>query len=99
MSTLTIRNLPSDVVERLKHHARQHGRSMEQEVRDILSHRFASRSEMLDRVEASWSALPGKPSAAKVDAWIANARGGRPNVNAAVKEVLQRRTKRQGGKP
>ena len=99
MATLTIRNLPSDVVERLKQHARQNGRSMEQEVRDILSHRFASRNEILDLIEASWETLPSKPSAAKVDEWIASTRKGRPGVNTAVKEAIKVHRKRQGGKP
>lgn len=36
MSTLTIRNLDSDVKERLRIRAAQHGHSMEEEVRIIL---------------------------------------------------------------
>ena len=36
MATLTIRNLDDQVVERLKHTAKQHGRSLEAEVRELL---------------------------------------------------------------
>ena len=37
MATLTIRNLDEKTVERLKHQARQNGRSLQAEVRHILS--------------------------------------------------------------
>ena len=36
MATLTIRNLEDEIVERLKTNAKQHGRSLEAEVREIL---------------------------------------------------------------
>ncbi|MDE0149912.1 MAG: hypothetical protein F4092_08040 [Rhodospirillaceae bacterium] len=37
MATLTIRNLDDKTVERLKHQARQNGRSLQAEVRHILN--------------------------------------------------------------
>jgi len=98
MSTLTIRKLPPDVVERLKRRAKQNGHSMEQEARDILGHRLTSRNEILDRIEARWKTLPAPPPASKIDEWIANARKGRPGVNAAVQEAIKAHPKRQGGK-
>jgi antitoxin FitA len=36
MAQLVVRNLPDEIKERLKRRARQHGRSLEAEVRDIL---------------------------------------------------------------
>ena len=36
MAQLVVRNLPDDVKERLKRRAKQHGRSLEAEVREIL---------------------------------------------------------------
>ncbi len=38
MTTLTVRNLDEAVVARLKQRAREHGRSLESEVRDLLAH-------------------------------------------------------------
>ena len=37
MAQLVVRNLPDDVKERLKARAKRHGRSLEAEVREILS--------------------------------------------------------------
>jgi antitoxin FitA len=37
MAQLVVRNLPDDVKERLKRRAKRHGRSLEAEVRDVLS--------------------------------------------------------------
>ena len=58
MGTLTIRNVPDAVVERIKAAARQSGVSMEQELRDLLQRRYAHRSEILSRVRDRWPALP-----------------------------------------
>lgn len=68
MATLTIRNLPDDVVSRIKATAQRRGHSMEQEVRLLLSARFASRDEVLDRVRRRWDGLSA-PSADEVDRW------------------------------
>ena len=37
MAQLVVRNLPDDIKERLKRRAKRHGRSLEAEVRDVLS--------------------------------------------------------------
>lgn len=37
MATITVRDLPDDVRDRLRHRAAEHGRSMEAEVRSILT--------------------------------------------------------------
>lgn len=75
MATITIRNLSSDIVDRLKIRASTYGRSMEQEARDILTFRLASRDAVLDEVQALWSRME-PPSAADVQDWVQSARRG-----------------------
>lgn len=58
MATLTIRNLPDDLIERVKASAAHHGCSMEQELRDLLQSRYARRSEVLARIRSRWKDLP-----------------------------------------
>lgn len=58
MGTITIRNLPDDVVERIKQAARAHGHSMEQEVRETLARRYDDRATVIERVRGRWAALP-----------------------------------------
>ena len=68
MASLTIRNLPDDLMERLKETAFRHGHSMEQELRLLLQSRYAKRSELLDRVRRQWDdAVAPKP--AEVHRW------------------------------
>ena len=73
MATLTIRNVPDEVVARLKKVAANKGHSMEQELRELLKTRYPSRGEVLDRVEQRWETLP-PVSAEEIDQWIAEAR-------------------------
>ena len=77
MPTLTIRNLPLDVVERLKARARRNGRSMEQEAREILGQFLPDRGETLSAIREFRKTIANPPSAADVDAWIAESRRGR----------------------
>jgi len=58
MAAITIRNLPAGVVMRLKEAARRNGRSMEQEVRELLKTRYAERSEVISRIMDRWVSLP-----------------------------------------
>ena len=58
MGALTIRNLPDDLIQRLKDAAEAHNRSMEQEVRELLEQRYAPKREVLDRVRERWDDLP-----------------------------------------
>lgn len=58
MVAITIRNLPDTVVERLKKTAHLNGRSMEQEVRNLLEERYASRFEVTTRIRKRWENLP-----------------------------------------
>ncbi len=69
MATLTIRNVADDVVGRLKESAARNRRSMEQEVRELLSQRFASREELAARIRKRWESSP-PIRAEQVDAWI-----------------------------
>jgi plasmid stability protein len=73
MATLTIRSLSEELVERIKLAAGRSGRSMEQEVRQLLEQRYASRDEVLQRVEKRWQGLP-KATAAEIAAWAAEGR-------------------------
>ncbi len=58
MATITIRNIPDDLVERIKSVARGKGRSMEQELRELLKARYAHRSQILARTRERWEKLP-----------------------------------------
>lgn len=69
MATLTIRNVPEDVVERLKRVAKNKGRSMEQELRELLQARYPSRAQVLEDVRERWKTLP-PVSAEEIDSWI-----------------------------
>lgn len=73
MASLTIRNVPDEVVDRLRQAAAANGRSMEQEVRALLESRYRSKAAVLDRVRERWRDM--KPAAADdVRRWIADAR-------------------------
>lgn len=76
MATLTIRNLPPDVVKRLKERAKRNGRSMEQEAREILGQRLAARGELLADMRVRWREIASPPSASEVDKWIDMGRRG-----------------------
>lgn len=68
MATLTIRNLPDDLVQRIKTRAAAKGCSMEQEVRQLLETRYASRQTVIGRICERWSTLP-KTTAEEVNQW------------------------------
>ncbi|MBE9063512.1 hypothetical protein [cf. Phormidesmis sp. LEGE 11477] len=68
MASLTIRNLPDEVVQRIKTLASMKGHSMEQEVRELLETRYASKSEAIQRIRQRWSALP-ETTPQEVDSW------------------------------
>ena len=73
MATITVRNLNEDIVDRLKAVAEENGRSMEQEVRELLEARFAPKADVLDRVRARWKKTKG-PSRAEVADWRSEGR-------------------------
>ena len=73
MATVTIRNLPDDVVERIKRSAEVQGRSMESELRELLQQRYADRQAILDRIHRRWEERP-KASEEEIEAWIQHGR-------------------------
>jgi len=70
MATITVRNLPPETVESLKALAASNGRSMEQEVREMLTYRFMPRERLLDEIVAKRPDVQ-PPSAHEVMEWIA----------------------------
>jgi plasmid stability protein len=74
MATLTVRNLPDEVVVALKRMAGANHRSMEQEVRLLLESIALGRAAALDRIEASWDEMPREISSQEVDDWIRQSR-------------------------
>ncbi len=73
-ATLTIRNVPMHVVRNLKALAKRQGKSMEQQVRDLLEEHAGDRSSVLEQIEASWIKQSRRPSAAEIDEWITTGR-------------------------
>ncbi len=57
MATITIRNVPDQLVDRIKRLAEQKGVSMEQEIRDLLQ-RYVQRGAAIDRICRRWETLP-----------------------------------------
>ncbi|WP_422132892.1 FitA-like ribbon-helix-helix domain-containing protein [Endozoicomonas sp. ALD040] len=58
MATLTIRNLPDELVERLKLKAKAANRSMEQELRELLEASYPRKQDTIDRIRSRWNQLP-----------------------------------------
>jgi plasmid stability protein len=75
MATLTIRNVPDEVVARIKSRSRDRGTSMEEELRGLLQSVYRDREAFHRRVEASIQRQKGRPTAEEIDAWK---RFGRP---------------------
>lgn len=73
MATITIRRVPDAIVARIKELAARRGRSMEEELRDLLAQRYAQRSVLLDGIRDRWSELP-PTEAEEIDAWIETGR-------------------------
>lgn len=74
MATLTIRNLPPDLVRSLKELAQRHRRSMEQEVRELIELHVGDRLSAISQIESSWGALKNAPSPDEIEAWIKTGR-------------------------
>ena len=74
MATLTIRNVPPEIVKTLKSIARRNHRSMEQQVREILRDFIAERRSVLEQIEQSWADQTRRPTAKEIDGWIAAGR-------------------------
>ena len=70
MATLTIRNVPTEVMKSLKVLAQRNRRSMEQEVRVLLEEHVGDRLSVLDQIEASWSSQTRRPTPDEIESWI-----------------------------
>ena len=70
MSTLTIRNVPAGTVDTLKALARRNGRSMEQEVRELLDGYAAERRSVIEQIEGGWAGQTRRPTAEEIDRWM-----------------------------
>jgi len=74
MATLTIRNVPEKVAKSLKTLAKKNRRSMEQEVRELISEHVGERCSVLDQIQASWGKQVRRPTATEVEGWISAGR-------------------------
>ena len=68
MATLTLRDLPDELVERLQLAARRHGLSPEDEVRNLALARYLDKAEVLERARVRWARLP-EVSGAEIQRW------------------------------
>ncbi|HEX4295567.1 MAG TPA: Arc family DNA-binding protein [Rhizomicrobium sp.] len=70
MATLTIRNLPDEVRDRIRREAAEHGRSMEEEARQALAVRYRPKlsiAEIMKTLDALNASVPPLPPGAKMD--------------------------------
>jgi hypothetical protein len=73
MTTLTIQNVPDDVVQNLKIAAMQKGHSIEQEVREFLISRYKRNEQLIQRIRSRWN-IQHAPSAEEIEKWIISGR-------------------------
>ena len=74
MRTLTVRNVPDEVLRALKEMARRNRRSMEQEVRHILEATTLDRLSACAQVEEAWGAQSRPTGKEEVDRWVKSSR-------------------------
>ena len=74
MATITVRNIPEEVIAMIKNRARRNKRSMEQEVRTILSEVVLDRERAMKRIESLWKQQKRPISKQEVDTWLRKAR-------------------------
>ena len=70
MATLTIRNVPEEIRDRIRREAAEHGRSMESEVRFTLTEHYRNKRspEEIEKLLADLRAnIPSMPADAKMD--------------------------------
>jgi len=70
MATITVRNIPEEVITKIKNRARRNKRSMEQEIRTILSEVVLDRERAMKRIESLWQQQKRPISKEEVDAWL-----------------------------
>jgi plasmid stability protein len=74
MATITVRNIPDEVIEMIKNRARRNRRSMEQEVRSILSGVVHDREQAMRRIESLWNEQKRYIPREEIDGWLKRAR-------------------------
>ena len=74
MTTLTVRNVPEARIRALKERARRHGRSMEEELRQIIDESTRSLDEVCQAIEETWPQQARPTEAAEVDGWLRESR-------------------------
>jgi len=73
MATITVRNIPDEVIAMIKNRARRNKRSMEQEIRTILSEVVLDRERATKRIESLCQQQKRPISKEEVDAWLRKA--------------------------
>ena len=73
MGTLTIRNLPDELIKKIKKSAKRHELSMEQEVREVLKKTYINKIEIIDHIINSWNDTFA-PSPEEAEQWRNNRR-------------------------
>jgi plasmid stability protein len=74
MATITVRNIPDEVIEMIKERARKNRRSMEQEVRSILASVVHDREQAMRRIESLWKKQKRSVPKEEIDKWLGRAR-------------------------
>ena len=73
MATITVLNIPDEVIVMIKNRARRNKRSMDQEIRTILSEVVLDRERATKRIESLWQQQKRPISKEEVDAWLRKA--------------------------
>jgi plasmid stability protein len=74
MATLTVRNLPDGVMRSLRDLAARQGRSVEEQVRQLLAESVVDRMSAVELIEKAWTRQERATTAAEVDAWLRSSR-------------------------
>ncbi len=74
MATLTVRNLPDEVMQALRKLAELSGRSVEDQVRRLLAESATDRLSACELIEAAWRRQSRPTTPAEVEAWLRESR-------------------------
>jgi predicted transcriptional regulator len=74
MGTITIRNLPDEIIQGLKQLARRHKHSMEQEARNIITQHVSDRYAIMKKIEESFESHKRSAEAEEVTEWLKESR-------------------------
>lgn len=78
MAVITVRKVPRGVIRAAKSLAKANGRSMEQEIREILQSTTMDRKSACDQIEQAWKRQSRPTHQREVDSWIRKSRTDRP---------------------